>query len=319
MSVKVFIDGAEGTTGLRLAERLQSRKDIELMPIDTKLRKLESERTRLSNLADVVFLCLPDAPAKEAAAKITNPRTKIIDASTAHRTAHDWVYGLPELSAAHRSAVKGAAHLANPGCYATGFIALVYPLVCAGIAPADYPFTCTGISGYSGAGKPMIAKYEDTARADYYKSPRQYALGLSHKHLPEMQKLTGITNPPHFSPIICDFYAGMTVTVPLLSRLLSKPMSANNLQEYYAEYYNGQRAVKVMDFGAQDASEGAMIDANGIAGSDIMEIYVCGNDEQILPIARLDNLGKGASGAAIQNMNLVCGFDEMEGLVCELN
>ncbi|MDL2233289.1 N-acetyl-gamma-glutamyl-phosphate reductase [Ruminococcaceae bacterium OttesenSCG-928-L11] len=312
--VTVFIDGAEGTTGLRLADRLRDRDDVELIAIAPELRKDAGEKARLSNLADIVFLCLPDAAARESAAAITNPATKIIDASTAHRIADGWVYGFPELSASHREALRTATRVGNPGCYATGFISLVYPLIAGGIASPDYPFTCHAISGYSGAGKGMIAKYEDPERAAYYASPRQYALGQAHKHLPEMRVIAGLHHPPLFNPIIADIYAGMVVTVPLLTRHLSRKVTPEELHAHFAAHYQGQRAVKVMPFGAQDANEGAMIDANGIDGRDILEIYVCGNPDQMVLLARLDNLGKGASGAAIQCMNIMCGFDEMKGL-----
>lgn len=314
MSIKVFIDGAEGTTGLRLHERLAGRTELELTAIDPALRKDAAERARLSNEADIVFLCLPDAAAKEAVANITSDSTRIIDASTAHRTDDAWAYGMPELSTAHREMVKNARQVANPGCHATGFIALVYPLVAKGLVSPGYPFTCHSLTGYSGAGKPMIAKYADPDRGPQYASPRQYALGLTHKHLPEMKKITGITHPPVLNPIIADIYAGMLVSVPLHTGLMKTPMGAEALQAFFAEYYQGQRAVKVMPFGAERENEGGMLDINGIDGRDILELYVCGNEEQVSLFARLDNLGKGASGAAIQNMNLMCGFNEMAGL-----
>jgi N-acetyl-gamma-glutamyl-phosphate reductase len=314
MSIKIFIDGAEGTTGLRLADRLAGRSDVTLLPIDPALRKDAAERARLSNAADIVFLCLPDVAAREAVAGITNPTTRIIDASTAHRTEEAWVYGLPELSPAHREAVVNARRVANPGCHATGFITLAYPLVAGGLVSPEYPFTLHSLTGYSGAGKPMIAKYANPERGAYYASPRPYGLGLTHKHLPEMKKVVGLTAPPVFSPIIADVYAGMIVTMPLHIGLMKKPLGAAALQEFFARYYEGQRAVKVMPFGAQEQNEGAMLDINGLAGLDILEIYVTGNEEQALLHARFDNLGKGASGAAIQSMNLMCGFDEMAGL-----
>jgi len=303
MSIKVFIDGSEGTTGLRLADRLGNRPEIQLLDIDPALRKDAAERSRIANSADVVFLCLPDVAARESVAGITNPATRVIDASTAHRIQDDWAYGLPELSAAHREKIISSKRVAVPGCYATGFAVAVYPLVSGALLPADYPFTCFGLSGYSGAGKQMIEKYRDPARPASYASPRQYALGLTHKHLPEMQKICRLAAPPVFSPVICDIYAGMTVTIPLRA-------PAKELHSFLADYYSGQKAVRVMPFG-----EGEMLDIEAMAGLDTLELYVSGHDNQTVLISRMDNLGKGASGAAVQCMNLICGFNEMEGLV----
>ena len=314
MSIKVFIDGAAGTTGLRLAERLAGRAEIELLEIDANLRKDAKARADIANSADIVFLCLPDDAAKEAVAGITNSNTRVIDASTAHRTLDSWEYGLPELSETHRDKIINSNRVANPGCYAASFILPVYPLVASGIIPADYPFTCYGLSGYSGAGRPMIEKYEDTARAEYLAWPRQYALGQTHKHLPEMKKIAGLENQPVFNPIICDIHSGMMVTVPLHLRLLNKKVSAKDIQNFLADYYKGQKAVRVMDFGAESVHEGAMLDLGAMAGSDCLQIFVGGNDEQAVLVSRLDNLGKGASGNAIQCMNIMCGLDEMTGL-----
>ena len=314
MSIKVFIDGAAGTTGLRLAERLSGRSEIKLLEIDPAKRKNADARAEMANNADIVFLCLPDDAAKEAVAGITNPKTRVIDASTAHRTLDSWAYGLPELSQAHRDKIINSKCVANPGCYAASFILPVYPLVTGGIIPADYPFTCHGLSGYSGAGRPMIEKYEDSARADYLAWPRQYALGQTHKHLPEMKKIAGLEAEPVFNPIICDIHSGMVVTVPLHLRLLGKKMSAKDIQAFLADYYSGQSAVRVMEFGAEGVHEGSMLDLGAMAGSDCLQIFVGGNDEQAVLISRLDNLGKGASGNAIQCMNIMCGLDEMAGL-----
>lgn len=312
--IRVFIDGAEGTTGLRLHERLRGRDDVSLLRIDPEKRKDAAERARIANAADIVFLCLPDTAAREAVQGIVNPRTIVLDASTAHRTNPGWAYGLPELSAEHRARVANSRRIAVPGCHASGFLALVYPLIKGGILPADYPLTCHSLTGYSGAGKPMIAKYEDAGRAAHYAFPRQYALGLAHKHLPEMQLIAGLRYEPVFNPIIDNFYAGMEVTVPLHSRLLKKFMGAAALQEYFAEYYAGQRFVQVQPFGAHEQYEGGMIDAGALAGLDYMQIFVSGREDQANLVARFDNLGKGASGAAIQCMNIACGFEEAAGL-----
>jgi N-acetyl-gamma-glutamyl-phosphate reductase, uncommon form len=314
MSIRVFIDGSAGTTGLRLTQRLSARADVELLQIDHHLRKDAAAKAKIANSADILFLCLPDDAAREAVANITNPDVKIIDASTAHRVSPGWVYGLPELSAGHRTALANSTRVANPGCYATGFIALAYPLVAAGVVPPDYPFSCHATSGYSGAGKGMIAKYEDPQRESYYNSPRQYALGLAHKHLPEMQKVAGLTHLPLFSPYICDYYAGMVVSLPLFPRLFAQRKSLAEIHSLLCAHYAEQALVRVMPLGAQGANPDAMIDPNGIAGKDDLEIYVCGNDEQILLLSRFDNLGKGASGAAVQSMNILCGLDETLGL-----
>ncbi len=312
-TIKVFIDGAEGTTGLRLYDRLSEREDIELLTIDPALRKDADARAEVSNRADVVFLCLPDDAAREAAARI-DPSVKVIDASTAHRTADGWAYGFPELSAGQRVRVAQASRLANPGCHATGFISLVYPLVASGIATPDYPFSCHSVTGYSGAGKAMIAKYNDPSRPEYYASPRQYAMSQAHKHQAEMQKMCALTRTPIIHPIISDIYAGMVVTVPIYTHLLHRYPSAEELQRFFEDFYAGQKLVHVMPFGAESAYEGGMIDAVQLAGYDDLEIFVCGNSERVALVARFDNLGKGASGAAIQNMNIMCGLPEETGL-----
>ncbi|MFV0401379.1 MAG: N-acetyl-gamma-glutamyl-phosphate reductase [Oscillospiraceae bacterium] len=312
--IKVFIDGAEGTTGLRLADRLGARADVELLAINPELRKDAGERAKLSNSADVVFLCLPDTAAREAVAGITNPDTVVIDASTAHRTLDSWAYGLPELSSAHRAKIVGAKRIAVPGCHASGFTALAYPLVAGGLVAPNHPFSAHSVTGYSGGGKKMIAEYEDSERDPSLYSPRQYALGQSHKHLPEMQKIAGLSMPPVFNPILADFYAGMMVTVPLHTRLLRNKLDAEKLHFFFEDHYSGQRLVRVMPFGAEQQLHGGMIDAGALMGKDYMEVYVCGHEEQVVLIARFDNLGKGASGAAVQCMNIACGLDETTGL-----
>ena len=305
MKFKVFIDGAEGTTGLQLKTRLSAHREIELIEIDSELRKDPDERARLINQSDVTFLCLPDSAAKEAAGLVTNPNTRIIDASTAHRTAPGWAYGFPELSADHRRAVAEGRRIANPGCHATGFIASVYPLVSLGIAGRDYPFTCHSITGYSGGGKKMIAQYQDGSRPFTYDSPRQYGLALKHKHLPEMQAVTGIDSPPIFNPIVADFYSGMAVSVPIYTRLLNKSITLAGMTEALSEFYREAELISVLS-----APEDGFLAANEIQKTCRLNLYVMGNDEQMTITAVFDNLGKGASGAAVQNMNIALGLPE---------
>lgn len=305
MKFKVFIDGAEGTTGLQLRTRLSVHENIELLEIDPELRKDANERAKLINQSDVTFLCLPDAAAVEAVSLATNPNVKIIDASTAHRTADGWAYGFPELSAAHRRAVAEGKRIANPGCHATGFIAAVYPLIALGIAPRDYPFTCHSITGYSGGGKKMIAQYDDPERPIEYDSPRQYGLGLKHKHLPEMQAVTGISAPPIFNPIVSDFYSGMAVSVPVYTKLLERPLSPDGLLNELSEFYKDAELISVLP-----APEDGFLAANAISKTCRLNLHVMGNNEQMTLTAVFDNLGKGASGAAVQNMNIALGLPE---------
>ena len=314
MPTRVFIDGGEGTTGLRLHERLSARGDIELLAIDPAARKDEAERARISNSADIVFLCLPDDAARAAVAGITNPDVKVIDASTAHRILADWAYGLPELSPAHRQKIETSTRICVPGCHATGFNLLVYPLMKKGLAAWNYPFSAHSVTGYSGGGKAVIAKYADPARPKEYAVPRQYALGQSHKHLPEMQKITRLDFPPVFNPIIADFYAGMVVTVPINVQLLKGCYSAEELHGYFADFYAGQTLVKVMPWQTEQSLPEGMLDAQALAGRDDLELYICGNRNGAILAARFDNLGKGASGAAIQCMNIALGLPEETGL-----
>lgn len=305
--IKVFIDGKAGTTGLKIYERLEGREDVEILSLPEELRKDAGARKEAMSLADVVFLCLPDDAAREAAL-LAPPNTLVIDASTAHRTQEGWAYGFPELSQAHRSAIRNGKRIANPGCYASGFISLVYPLVKAGIAPPDYPFVCHAVSGYSGAGKKGIAQYGEKDRSAELETPRLYALNLSHKHLPEMVKVCSLTRTPLFNPYICNYECGMSVTVPLFVSLLSKRVSPEDLFGFYTERYGESRFISVKQ------EENGFIAANTLNGTNRMEILVHGNDGQILLTSRFDNLGKGASGAAIQNMNLASGLDEGFGL-----
>ncbi len=311
---KVFVDGQEGTTGLKIHERLARRSDVQILQIDPEKRKDTKARQDLLNAADIAFLCLPDAAAKESAALVTNPKTRLIDASTAHRVDPAWAYGIPELSRKHREGIKSAKRVANPGCHATGFNILVYPLVQQGIVTRDYPFTCHSITGYSGGGKKLIASYENPSRKESLKCPRQYALSLKHKHLPEMQHIAGLSDPPVFDPICGDFYQGMAVSVPLHSKLLAKPMNAKAIQQVLASYYAGQRFVRVMPFESDAMLDEGFFDPMACNNTNNLDIFVFGHDSQIILISRFDNLGKGASGAAVQSMNIMLDVDERQGL-----
>lgn len=313
MKTKIFIDGSEGTTGLRIHERFQGRDDIELLKISSDLRKDVEERRRLINASDITFLCLPDAAAKESVSLVENENVKIIDTSTAHRTEPGWAYGFPELSEKHKEAIIHGKRIAVPGCYASGFISLVYPLVAGGILPKDYPVSSFALSGYSGAGKKTIAVYESEDRAEELSSGREYALTQQHKHLKEMQKITGIERTPLFSPIIDDYYSGMVVSVPLFTDLLAKKETVDSLLAYYQEFYAGKQFIKVSGKEDEVAASG-FIPGNGLSGWDGLKVYVTGNDDRIVLSAQFDNLGKGASGAAIQCLNLMLGCEEAKGL-----
>lgn len=310
MKPNVYIDGKEGTTGLQIYDRLSGREDINLLLIDDDKRKDLAERKKYLNGADIVFLCLPDAAAVEAVGLIDNPNTRVIDASTAHRTAAGWVYGFPELLAGQRQRIKFAKRVANPGCHATGFVSIVAPLVAMDILPKDYPVTCFSLTGYSGGGKKMIAEYEGDGKAEELYSPRIYGTGLKHKHLPEMQALSGLKYPPVFSPIVDDYYKGMATGIQLHNALLKGKPTAQDICELLGRYYEDQTMVRVAPWG----SESGMLAANTFSGYDNLEISVTGTGEQTLIVSRFDNLGKGASGAAVQNMNLMLGLDETTGL-----
>lgn len=311
MKPRVFIDGREGTTGLQIDSRLDTRNDIELLTIDPDRRKDSGARSEMLNAADFVFLCLPDQAAREAVAMVKNPKTRIIDASTAHRTAPDWAYGLAELSAAHRADIAASSRVSNPGCHATGVISLIYPLTALGILPPGYPLTAHSVTGYTGAGKTVIAEYEAAGRSRSLDSPRQYALGLTHKHLPEITAVCGLSRPPVFNPIIADFPQGMAVTVPLYLDLLERRQTVDSLRDALLSFYAGQRFIKVMDKGLP---EDGFLPANEVVGSNELRIYVSGNVEAAALIAVFDNLGKGASGAAVQNLNIMMGIDESTGI-----
>lgn len=309
--VKVYIDGQEGTTGLKILERFKNRNDIELLKIDEDKRKDADERKKLINSSDFTFLCLPDTAAREAVA-MAGDKVRIIDASTAHRTNPDWAYGFPELGADFRNKIANSARTAVPGCYASGFISMVYPLVKLGIMPADYPATCHAVSGYSGAGKKAIAVYEGENRPAEFDSPRQYALTQQHKHLPEMQKICGLSYAPAFNPLVCDYFSGMVVSLPIFTRLLTKKYTPDDVRKALAEFYKDSYFVRVMPDGEP---EDGFIGANNISGTNNMQIFVNGNNERLILCSRLDNLGKGASGAAVQCLNIMMGIDEKTGLI----
>lgn len=310
MAVKVFIDGKEGTTGLKIFERFAKRNDLEILQIDDEKRKDPVEKAKMINASDYTFLCLPDAAAIESAELCTNPNTVIIDASTAHRTNPAWAYGFPELDASFREKIRSSKRIAVPGCYASGFIALGYPLVKSGIMPKDYPVAIHAVSGYSGAGKKAIAQYEDANRNPELDSPRLYALTQAHKHLPEMKKISGLDFEPIFNPYVCDYFQGMTVSVGLHSRLLGKKVSAHDVWEMMSEHYKDSHFVKVAGFMGEGTLTEQFIPANTLAGTNNMQIFVYGNDDRIMLTSRFDNLGKGASGAAVQCFNISLGIDE---------
>ena len=301
---KVFIDGSAGTTGLRIVERLGSRKDLELLILPDSLRKNSEARKEALFEADIAFLCLPDAAAMEAAALAEGSKVKIIDTSTAHRTNDAWAYGFAELSGAHREAIRNSSRVANPGCHASGFIASVYPLVAHGVVPSDFPLTAYSLTGYSGGGKSLIAEYEDENRDVRHESHRIYGLNLMHKHLPEMKKICGLAHNPVFSPILGDFYEGMATSI------LLPGFDAAKVWECLSDHYAKEKIVTVAPLGGDES----LIYASTLAGKDSMRIQVCGHQEQTMVTAVFDNLGKGASGAAIQNMNILLGVDESTGL-----
>lgn len=313
MTTTVYVDGQEGTTGLRIHEVLAARRDIELLKIAPDKRKDAAERARLLNAADVAFLCLPDAAARDAVAMVTNPNTCLIDASTAHRTAPGWVFGLPELAPGQREALRSTRRIANPGCHASAFILLLRPLVDAGLVPRETALSATSITGYSGGGKKMIEQYQATPLEPALTSPRHYALTLVHKHLPEIKAHTGLTRAPIFLPIVGNFYKGLAVSVPL--ELKDLGTSAEAVHAALATRYAGERFVKVAPLRDPDTLEGGFFDVQACNDTNRCEIFVFANDAgQALLMARLDNLGKGASGAAVQAMNVHLGVDEGLGL-----
>ena len=302
---KVFIDGSAGTTGLRIYERLFKRKDLELIILGDDVRKDPSARKDALNKADIAFLCLPDAAAIEAVGLVDNPDTVIIDTSTAHRTKDDFVYGFPELVG--KDVIVKAKRIANPGCHASGFVALVKPLIDAKIIPNDINLSCFSLTGYSGGGKSMIASYEAEDKDPLYFGPRQYGLTQSHKHLAEMKKISGLTKAPAFCPIVDDFYSGMQVTVPLFGDEING--SIKDIAKVYKEIYQG----KIVSF-CENADENGFLSSVALSNTDAMQVTVMGNEERMILVSRFDNLGKGASGSAVQNMNIVLGLDETTGL-----
>ena len=310
MKTKVYIDGQSGTTGLQIYDRIGQREDLELLRIPEELRHDPDERKKYLNSADIVFLCLPDESAREAVSFIENPNVRVIDASTAHRTNPDWTYGYPELSKAQREAIRTSKRVANPGCHATGFISTTAPLVAMGVIPKDYPMSCYSLTGYSGGGKKMIAEYEAEGRSELLDAPGIYGLNLHHKHLPEMQTVTGLAYPPVFMPVVDDYYKGMATTIMLQNRLLPGQPSAEEICAKLADYYRDEHFVSVVPFGENDSK----LYANKLAGTNRLEIVVCGHEDQTTVTALFDNLGKGASGAAVQNMNIMLGLPEETGL-----
>jgi N-acetyl-gamma-glutamyl-phosphate reductase len=314
MTARIFIDGQHGTTGLEIHQRLAKRDDITLLEIPVEARKDPKARGEYLNAADIVFLCLPDDAAREAVALVTNANTSVIDASTAHRVKEGWVYGIPELNPGQRDLIRGSTRVCVPGCYASGFALCLHPLVAGGIVPPDYPVTSHAVTGYSGGGRQMIATYEgpDQDRQEIASRPKN--LNLGHKHLPEMQKYGLLTNPPLFFPVVGDYYRGMLVFVPLILRLLPRRMTADQVRSYLEGYYAGERFVKVKPKEESEAIADGFLSPLGCNGTNMLEIFVFSRGDNVLLVARLDNLGKGASGAAVQNMNLLLGGDEGTGL-----
>lgn len=313
MAFKVFVDGQEGTTGLRLLDYLSGRSDVELLRIAEDKRKDPAERARFLNAADVAFLCLPDVASREAVSLVTNPNTCVIDASTAFRTADNWAYGLPELVRGQREKIRASKRIAVPGCHASAFVLAVRPLVDAGVMQADYPVTAFSLTGYSGGGKKMIADFEAGGNPKL-DSPRAYALGLEHKHLPEMRVQTGLAQAPIFSPIVGKFYKGLAVTVPVFPDRLARKVTPEQIAEIYRKHYEGEQFVRVMPAASDEHLDNGFFDVQANNDTNRVDLFVFGSADRIVLIARLDNLGKGAAGAAVQCMNVHIGADEATGL-----
>jgi N-acetyl-gamma-glutamyl-phosphate reductase len=313
MKHKIFVDGSEGTTGLKINEYLNNRDDIELLIIEKDKRKDPKERSLFLNQADVAILCLPDFASREAVSLITNDTTKVIDASTAFRTDDSFVYGIPELNNEQRHKIKHSKRVCVPGCHATGFALLLHPLIREGILPHDYPITCHSITGYSGGGKKLIASYENN-EIENINSPKQYALQLNHKHLPEMHKASGLKYKPIFIPVVSNYYKGLSLSIPLYSRLLNKTMTPESLTDFYMSYYNQEPFIKVLPANENEASLENFYNIEKCNDTNRVDLSVYGNDHEICLKSRIDNLGKGASGAAIQCLNIMLGTDENTGL-----
>lgn len=314
MKKTIFIDGQHGTTGLKIHERLKGRGDITIVEIPIEKKKDPEVKKKYLNEADIVFLCLPDDAAREAVSMVTNPSVCIIDASTAHRTAEGWVYGLPEMNKQQRDYIRLSNRICVPGCHATGFVLILYPLIASGIVPRDYPVSAFSISGYSGGGRSMIAQYNVPELSDDMKNPRPYALKLNHKHVPEMQKIPCLSFPPVFFPTVANFYNGEIISVPFYKRFLSKKMTSRDLFSFYQEYYQGEQFVKVMPYPSDAALQNGFLTITRCNETNMAEIFVFGDDEKMVLTARFDNLGKGSSGAAVQNMNIKIGAEENTGL-----
>ena len=310
----VFVDGQHGTTGLKIRERLNGRKDIEVIEIPEEKRKDPETRKKLINEADIVFLCLPDDAARESVGLIKNSSVCVIDGSTAHRVTEGWVYGLPELKKEQRTLIKKSRRITVPGCHATGFGLMLYPLIARGIVGTDYPVSCHAVAGYSGGGKSMIADYENPSVPDYIKNPRPYSLALNHKHVPEMTKIIGLVRPIIFAPTVFNVYNGEIISIPLVASYLKKQLSAADIRAVLAEYYAGEHFIKVMPYPADDYLKNGFLTFSDCNDTNNLEIFVFGDKDRILLSARYDNLGKGASGAAIQNMNIILGIEETTGL-----
>ncbi|MCX7821430.1 MAG: N-acetyl-gamma-glutamyl-phosphate reductase [Brevinematales bacterium] len=313
MKWKIFVDGQSGTTGLKINERLNLRNDLEILSIPEEKKKDPQAKKDYLNSADIVFLCLPDEAAKESVTLISNPKTKVIDASTAHRVHPEWTYGLVEYEKNYREKIKNSKRICVPGCHATGFILALYPLVKKGIVPVNYPITAHSITGYSGGGKKLIEKFETNQDKISWKSTRHYALNLTHKHLPEMTKYTLLSETPIFTPIVGNFYNGMVIGIPLYKKLVSKNINLKDIYEVLSEHYANEPFVKVYE-GNNEFLEEGYFDPTACNGTNMAEIFVFGNEEQFILLTRLDNLGKGASGAAIQIMNLLLDVNEETGL-----
>ena len=314
MKKTVFVDGQHGTTGLKIHERLKVREDIEVIEIPEGKRKDPEAKKKLINEADIVFLCLPDDAARESVSLIKNSSVCVIDGSTAHRTTEGWVYGLPELKKEQRDLIKSSTRVTVPGCHATGFVLMLFPLVTQGIVDPDYPVSCHAVAGYSGGGKAMINDYKDENSPDYIQNPRLYSLSLNHKHLPEMTKVVGLTRPPIFTPTVVNVYNGEIVSIPLVPSCLKKNISAGEIREALAEYYASEQFIKVLPYPADDYLKNGFLTFTDCNGTNNLELFVFGGKDRILLSARYDNLGKGASGAAVQNMNIIFGLPENTGL-----